>query len=437
MNKGILCGTCNHKFSLLDDLLARQLSFINGMVGVRPDRSDEPKPAQVDSTDGPLTIDHSGKPSLAAPREVASEQLPNGRRRASIQFGSEKQIQDWCAKQRAAGLRVKQERRVNRQHYLNGPIQVEWSFGGNDALREVGRIALNFLAYWLPDIARVTELQSFKDYVEGKHTLQEGDPRFVWYAPVGAFAIPESPFAFGHQVLLVSDTATTSIFARVRFFSTFDLFVWFGRLPGVLSEAVIFDIDPLADHPPDDLIETVLEIRQFPSAVTPPTTDTRDLEELQQMRFRSLLVRVEDRQWAASTQGLLDSLNAARTMPLFKRVNRVAELLEPHRGRVLFLAQYVAEEIRRSAHDDGTRFLADAMEHLLTPDPKSLDGLSTIARVSLQIAFVSLSDVVAKELETGPLTNERLRLLLAGDPGAHAVGSVLIQPIIDALGGAR
>lgn len=61
MNKGILCGECNNKFSPLDDLLARQLGFLNGVIGVRRDRDDAPRPASVESADGPLTLDHAGK----------------------------------------------------------------------------------------------------------------------------------------------------------------------------------------------------------------------------------------------------------------------------------------------------------------------------------------------------------------------------------------
>jgi len=210
--------------------------------------------------------------------------------------------------------------------------------------------------------------------------------------------------------------------------------VWFGLLPGVSSETVIFDIDPLAEHPPDDLREAIVERAVVPAALVPPTSDTLNLEGLLRERFRSLLARVEDHQWAISTRGLLEALNAARPLQDHERVDRVTELLEPHLGRVLFLARHVAEEIRRRAHDQVTRVLADAMEFLLAPDQKSADGLSTIARVSLRLALASLVDVVVNELDAAPLTDERLRLLLAGGPGAHAVGSVLTQQVVGALG---
>ena len=96
--------------------------------------------------------------------------------------------------------------------------------------------------------------------------------------------------------------------------------MWFGPLPGVPTEAAIFDIDPLAEHPPDDLREVAVERAHLPCGLTPPITDTRDLEELLRTRFRSLLSRVEDHQWAISTQGLLESLNATRPLSRHERV---------------------------------------------------------------------------------------------------------------------
>ena len=111
----------------------------------------------------------------------------------------------------------------------------------------------------------------------------------------------------------------------------------------------------------------------------------------------------------------------------------MGQLLQPHLGRVLFFARHVAEEIRRRAHDDVTRALADAMEFILTPDPDSRDGLNTIARASLGLVVAALVDTISKDLDAGPLTGERLRLLLAGGPGAHAVGTILTQQVVAGL----
>lgn len=436
VNKGILCGSCNAKFSPLDALLSRQLGFLNGVIGVRPDRADEPRPAQVDSVEGPLTLNHAGKTVLATPRVISEEPLPDGHRRMSIEFANERQAQEWIAQQRSAGLQVKKEQGEEGrklQRFLPQGVTAKWSFGGNEAFREIGRIALNFLAHQWPDVARLPALKPFKHWVEGTRSLDDLSPRFVWYAPEDAFLLPDAAFKFGHQVLL--STGNDCAYGRVRFFSTFDLFVWFGRLPGVHSGAVIFDVDPLAESPRDDhdLRQTALERSQVPALLTPPISSTLVPENFLHERARSLLKRVSDLHWSNSTRGLLDSLNATRIILRHERTGHVAALLAPHKGRVLFLAQYVAEESRRRSHDEITRFIADTLESLLAPDPNSEDGLSPIAGASLCLAFASLADVISEELEAAPLTDERLRMLLAGGPGAHAVGRVLTEQIICAI----
>lgn len=434
MNKGILCEACNNKFAPLDALLAQQLSVFNGLIGVRPDRADDPRPARVESKDGPILIDSAGKPAFAEPRVLFDETQPDGRRLMGVRFGSERQEQEWLAQQRAAGLNIKRESRSEGQGFLSEEaIHIEWSFGGNDAFREIGRIALNFLAHRMPDLARVPELKPFKEFVEGRRSVQEGDPRPVWFAPPAAFAVPESSFPFGHQVVLFSDDA--AVFARVRFFSTFDLFVWFGSLPDAPSEVVFFDIDPLAEHPPDDLVVKVLPREEFTEVVIPPTSDPLDLADLLKKRTVMMLQRVDTHQWTISTKGLLDALNATRSLPFRDREARVAELLFPHRGRVLFLARHFAYDFRSRVEDEAMRFFPEAVEAIVAHDPQSPDGLSEVARITIRLALQKLAEVLAKELKAGPMTDERLRLLLAGKPGAQIVGTVVSQLVIGTLRG--
>ncbi len=433
MNKGILCGACNAKFSALDEHLSRQLNFINGVIGVRPDHAKRPRPARVNSADGTLTIDHTGTPSFAGPRVIADEPHEDGGRRVSVEFADERQAQEWIAQQKAAGTPVKVESRSAGQRFISGILPIEWSFGGEDAFREIGRIALNFVAQRWPDAARSDGLQAFKDWVEGKRVLAAGEPRFVWYAPENAFPIPDSPFEFGHQVLLVRDEHQT--FGRVRLFSTFDLFVWFGPECGTSSEAVIFNIDPLADHPPGDLLESAPDRWALPEQLIPPTAPTDDLAHLLGTRLRSLLSRIADRQWALGTQGLLEGLNATRTLSRREQTDRVGELMQPHRGRVLFLAREFAKAARGRATDDLGHTCADMVDLLVAADPDGHEGLSTTAQAALHVALAALVELIVRDLHDGPLTAERLRLLLAGGAGAEAIGRALLRMIVIALGG--
>ena len=329
INKGILCGKCNAKFSPLDSLLEVQLAFLNGVLGVRSDHAETPKLVRGESASSPIAFDSTGTPSLPCPRTESTEPLPNGWRRVRTSFANEKQVQQWLAEQKAAGLDVKVLDRAERRTFVLDPVVVTWNFGGTEAFREIGRIALNSLAHKWPNRARAGELRAFKDFVEGKRLPAANDARFVWYASADVPEFQASPFAFGHQVLIALESERA--YARVRFFSTFDLCVAFGDLTTTERDAVIYDIDPLVERPPDDLRESVPTM--LPGWVVPPVTDSvTSLEESASPRLRVLLDRVAERQWAAHTAGLLDSINATLPLSTYERAAAIGRLLAPHLG---------------------------------------------------------------------------------------------------------
>jgi hypothetical protein len=246
MNKGILCDACNQGFSPLDAALSQQLNFINGLIGVRPDRASGPAPARVEHNGQALTIDHAGTPAIAAPRIVADEPGSDGKRLVTVEFGNEKQVQEWIEKNRAAGTAVQKLQRSTGRRFVE-TIPLEWSFGGDSTFREIARVALNFLAHRWPHTARDPALKSFKNFVLGKAVLSDGDPRIVWYAADDAFALPEPAFPFGHQVLLVQ-SVSGEVYSRIRFFATFDVWVWFGRIANHAPGAVLLVFKKLAPH---------------------------------------------------------------------------------------------------------------------------------------------------------------------------------------------
>lgn len=426
MNKGILCEPCNKGFDSLDGALAQQLNIFNGLIGVRPDHEDWPKPARLTSTFGALTMDHHGQPKLAAPQMVVKELLPDGKMQMSMRFADQKQVQDWVERQRAQGIGIKQIGRRPGRLFVPTPIEGQCSFGGELGFRAVARVALNFLATRWPDVARHEGLQSFKDYVRGVRSIGPSEPRAVWYAPADAFPFPESKFPFGHQILVVLDAVTNEAYARVRFFSTLDLFVWFGRLGDLPSEVVLFDIDPLVEQPPNDRRVTSLTREAVPATIV-QATKTREIDERLTQQVQSLFARIEDRQWKLSTSGLLDALNEIRGLPNLERRDRVRELLEPHLGRVLSLIRYVVEIVGREAEDETVPALAQRLDAVVAEDPASEDGLRSGARAWLQAGRDVLSDELARELEAGPMTDHDLRLWLAGGRGAAAVGMVVLE----------
>jgi hypothetical protein len=435
MNKGILCGKCNEKFSALDSLLESQFAFLNGAIGVRPDHAEAPKLVTGSSASGPIAFDHTGTPTLPGPRTESEEVRPDGRRWVRTRFANEKQVQQWFAGQKAAGLDVRVISREAHRSFVLDPIVVTWTFGGDEAFREVGRIALNFLAHKWPDHARAANLRPFKDFVEGTCLPAANEPRFVWYAPADVPEIQTSPFAFGHQVLVVLESERA--YARVRFFSTFDLCVAFGPLTTSEPSAAIFDIDPHAARPPDDLRESAPTT--LPGWVVPPTADgVTSLEELVSVRLQTLLEQVAARQWATYTEGLLESINAVVALPQGDRPAAIRGLLDPYIGLVLQLGRNAAHDFRRRfASDELGSTAADSLDSMLAIDDLATDGLTPVARTVLRLAMSGLALAISSELDVSSLTRERLWTWLSGGAGTRAVGSVLIDLLMRAMETAR
>ncbi len=429
----ILCAPCNQGFSALDGLLENQLSLFNGLIGVRADRANTPKPASIESKDGPLLVDPRGTPTFVGPKVEREEVMPDGRRKVSIRFGHERQVQKFLAGARKQGKDIKLGTRTEGVRYLSEHlVSVQWSFGGTMAFREIGRIALNFLAHRWPDAARHQALRPFKDFIIGRTALSETEQP-VWYAGPGLFPLPDPASTFGHQILLVISPESNA-YARVRLFSTFDLVVDFGCLQGIPMGAVMFDIDPLAEHHPNDLQETPLPPERFPRALDRAPKDAEPtVATFLDKQMRTLLRRIDDRQWQLKTEGLLLGLNALRDISPELRIARVLEILQPHKGLVLSLLRHAADLAGDIPDEEARQCIQGALEYLLTTDPDSSDGLSHLARLTLDRSFRTLAEHLTAELTDTALTDERLQLLLAGGVGAGVVVRPLIEQILEAL----
>jgi hypothetical protein len=436
MNKGILCGPCNQGFSPLDALLKDQLQLINGLLGVRSDRHDEPQAAVVETVQGAIAIDQTGRPSFAAPAVLCERPHDEaGRKVVEVRFSSQKQVDEWYAAQRKLGLSPKMINRQEGTRYVIEPLPVEWSFGGAEAFREIGRIALNFVAHAWPDRARIPELQPFKKWVLGERVLADSDRKHVWYADDVASTMPAPPFEFGHQVLVVFDAERGAAYGTVRFFSTFELRVWFGEVHTQQTVCELYDIDPLAEHPPDDLRVSTPTL--YPRIEPRVASHIENVNDVLRPRMAELFCRIQDRQWTLSTVGLLEALNGTRSLAPDQRLRKIAELLEPHHARVLTLAREVAADFRRRANADSSNVAVDLVatgfEQILAADRERPDGLSQQVRAALGLGTVGLVVAIGTELTTSDLTAERLRLYLDGGLGMHAVGTRLIEPLMKAL----
>jgi hypothetical protein len=432
VNKGILCGECNHGFSDLDDLLTDQLANINGLLGVRGDWRDVPRRASAEDRVDTATIeiDGAGSGRYAEPKTL-SERVEGGKRFVRMMFSDEKQLQKWRAKLKQDGLKLEIKSRTKGCRFYPRHLEFSWTFGGESAFREVGRIALNFLAQHRPDLARANELHPFKEYALGRSTGE-----FVTNDLARVVnGLPTSPFTFGHRVVLSLSREDGQFQSRVSFFDTFHYLVRFGTAPISETATIIIDVDPLAEHPPDDiLVRTVSNV----AALGGNEESAETCEILLTRSFGRLLENIKTHQWSLTERVLLPRLNALRGQPARERHAAIVELLGNQRQRLLNLLTSVADglatELSSVAEDLGPA-VADVVRKLVKEDVEDDSGLTQEARVALELVRYRVADELTNRLDDRELDGQELRLLLEGGPGAALAGGVIAEPLLGALKG--
>lgn len=433
-NKSILCRSCNSSFSALDAHLATQLQYLRGMLGVRPDHKDAPVPAVVPHGGVTLLVDAQGRPSYRDPVTLADEPLENGRRRVQTAFSNERQIAEWRAEQARKGLTVTDVRMTRVGRVMAEPVEVEWHFGGPETFREVARIALNFLAHHDPAVARGIGLRSLKDYIQGRRVLSGGEMRPVWYH-AGEVAVPASNVELGHQVFIRLDHDLGRGYAVVRFFDAVDLLVDFGDISPDKTVAVLFDIDPYAEHEPSDLFVRTFAPDDFPREV--PMIAVGD-EAHARMGDREQLLRVlgmvAERQARLRLTPLSAELAQIQGTKGTDWRDAIWEELGDYEGEIYRQIEFVARSFSaRFAGCSEMRAFDERLGAFAQADPLHPSGLTAMSRDAVQLARSALASAIAVELANAPMTLDRLVLLLEGGPGAAIVGQAFIAHIQETL----
>lgn len=435
-NKGILCKRCNGGFSDLDRKLAAQLQHLRGLLGVRPDHKDCAVPAEVPHEGGTLLIDALGAPSYKEPRTLADEPLENGNRRVLTAFANERQVAEWRAEQRKKGLTIKDESMKRVGRFMTEPIAVEWGFGGEETFREAARIALNFLAHKFPAEARDARLRPLKDYIQGTRVLQPGDVRPVWHHR-DQVGVPASNVELGHQVFIRLDRELGTGYAVLRFFEAVELVVDLGPLTPAETCAVLFNIDPHAEHEPKDLYEVACRPGDFPESVTTlkvgeePGARMGDPQQLART-----LNAIGERQSRLRLARLVAELARVRATDSTRWRDAVHEALGEHEGPIYRLVEFAAKGLSRrfGENPELTGYgIEECLAALVEPDPRDPTGITLLARAMVHLAREELADAIATELERGPITLDRAMLLLEGGSGVAIVGKAMMEHVLAAL----
>ena len=293
-----------------------QLNTINALLGVRGDHASAPHIVIITDQASGLDLSLSaGKAEFADP--AIKSEVKDGVEKFSGHFSSEQQLQEWLKARRAEGLEITLSSQGTWQEYHPTGGMIQHKFGGPEGLRAIGYVAQTFLAHNFPAAARGQEMAEFKDYTLGKLNKE-----CVWWDFEFPTTLPANSFEFGHRILVGLDPASKVAYARVSLFSALHFAVLFGPYAGTSAYTVMTDIDPLAEHPPNDIIER-RESRAI-AVVSAPAESTKSLSSaIADGRSQNMLTRllnsITDRDRIRSAENILEKLKDA------SRLNEIAQ----------------------------------------------------------------------------------------------------------------
>ena len=139
-----------------------------------------------------------------------------------------------------------------------------------------------------------------------------------------------------------------------------------------------------------------------------------------------ILRALDDAHLNAQVEDIRRRLDNAQGQPKDVRENVLAEIVDEQGQRIFnHLHKGISELIERNL--DFPAHIRAQLVQLIAPDSDSPSGLSDAALTALERGKVGLSNEISRLQEKGQLTDEALKLLLAGGSGCAAV----LRPVLD------
>lgn len=424
-DRGILCGTCNRGFGeTIDRVLAEDMKPINAIVGVMNGRTRDPiATIAKDAATGRSFVLTNGRRLEHPDAVVVSDSTRDGVRSIWAVASSQKQADDLVHRLKQEGKGTTVTSREVIPHLFASTPTVQWNFGGTDTFRCVARLVVNILASFRPGLARGEWLVPLKRFI------REGGDHEPWvnYA-YGLSPAPPFRFDFAHRFSITFDAVLGDVRAHVSLLGVMELSVRLGTATIAETETITYEMDVLAQSPPDDIVVTM-----FPGTVALPAVCTEDPSVHVPERLARLLAKRDERVWAQDAPKLLASINAARDVEPFDQHDVVVEALASQRQRLLNLASLVARRIRRhvttTVGDAEGASVGDAFDLLVAPDGSSRTGVTDLTQVHAEMLCNVMADHIVDVLRERQIESDELRLLLEGSRGTAIVGRFMLEQL--------
>lgn len=428
-NKGIYCKIHNNGFSPLVSILSQQLSMINAILCVRPDRASIPKAFHFNDREGERLALLGSKINIAPPPPVDQLKIATDGTYA-IKVSSMDEFYRWRDEQNAAGFDVRLSSRQEeaRQQYFTAPLSVRLTLGGKDGLRAIGYLALTFFAQHFQNEARQSGLDEFKSYIQEESSFQ---PDLVWWDERDSIdVIGTNPYKFGHAIVVAVSAKEKQAYAYVTLFSALNFGVSLGAIDVAEDMMVTVHINPQAESAPDDIgisksANLNIEVRSGNSGLAAIINSG-----VPQQALQRLLNDASNWHLAQAASDILAELEAVRSDSELIRHATVKAIVDRLSQRVLNLLVEAVNNLKDALSEiqNISTFFA-LLDELVASDETSLCGLSVSAQVAVGIAKESLTAVIEDYFVQGKLTEDRLAMLIGGGEGIALVTESVIMPI--------
>lgn len=432
-NKGIYCDTHNGDYSGLANIIANQMRFFNSQIGVVGDHqksTGEVKPVLLmdPTTKAEMWLTNTST-AYAEPRILSAISHPDGGSAIEIAANSPEQLDAYVAELRKKGLDVRIESKGTPGIYYPGTLEGRLDLGGTDTgLRAIAYIAQTFLAHAFPDLARLPELAPLKEY-----TLTNSGKDFTWWLRPSENGLDHDRKRFSHRVIVGHNADDNVIYAKISLFGAFHYGVNLGVAATASSRSVVFDIDPLAKHPPKDVQITehqeAIGYSPRPDNLTEYLATSIANGEAKASVDR-LMRDIQYFQRESLAKKWLEELDRAKPIDQKTASMFFQRLVDSESGWVVRLIRHSRRNFSQAMATDRNENIAKILRYFSENDerdPSSADGLSDYGRMLLQISSAALVRRLTDDFFNEELDQDRMEMLLSGGQGLHTVCRVVLD----------
>lgn len=467
-NKNIYCPTHDHGYSSLVADLSNQVDIFNAHLGVVPDHSDDVKSVLAQDTHTGHELKLSAKESKFTGIRIISQQNLRSGVLMNMGFPDRQSVNKWIAEQKENGIDVTIQEKGKEMPYLLDAVHHQRCFGGPCGLGAVAYVTQTFLTQAFPDLARSGDVAAFIAYTQAiakvaqmkggcdDSTNGQPDEKLVQarkdlelaLSPLGGQApvwwdfdpqpdTTPNAFAFGHRVTVGVDAQDGQIFGRFSLFSSLHFSMCFGTASSaIVTKAVTVDIDPMAEHPPNDIKKN-----ESPSAIARvirPLSPTAGLaaaisDNSQEAVFSELLRRMTDHALTRLAKKMHAELAAFAGLSSREGEELLRRVVDGQSQQVWNLATWVIQNFKKKIQGSPLSALGPMLDGLVAHDPNSPNGLSVLANATHELAKSALVAQMKEDVKAGRLDERRIAELMGEGPGAAVVGALVLSPVMSAF----